>query len=116
MARPCREVPYPEGGIASRRVENQQDLLVAGIQEAYLVEELAYLLNLSEFMSFFREPKGNTYQAGSWACQEVVGNLVAGLVGAAACLQRVSIQDPSSIYPSVYTHQQGIQAAYLPEA
>lgn len=75
---PCQEAPYLEVGIAHRQAESQQDLLVAGIQEAYLVEELAY-------------------QAGSWACQEVVGNLAAGLVGAAA-------------------YQQGIQAAYHPGA
>lgn len=41
-------------------------------------------VNLSESMSFARDSKSNTYRAGSWACQEVVGNLVAGLVGAAA--------------------------------
>lgn len=78
MARPCQEAPYPEVGTACRQAESRQDLLVAGIQEACLVEELAY-------------------QVGNWACQEVVGNLVEGLEGAAAC-------------------QQGIQAAYHPEA
>jgi hypothetical protein len=73
-------------GTAYRQAESQQGLLVAGIQEAYLVGELAYLSNLSEFVSLLRAYRSNTYQAGSWACQEVVGNLVAGLVGAAACL------------------------------
>jgi hypothetical protein len=48
---PCQEAPYLEVGIAHRQAESQQDLLVAGIQEAYLVEELAYLENLSDFMS-----------------------------------------------------------------
>ena len=84
--RPYQEVPYREVGTAYRQAESQQDLLVAGIQEACLVEELAYLSNLSDFISFARGPKSNTYQVGSWACQEVVGILVAGLVGAAACL------------------------------
>lgn len=83
---PCQEAPYLEVGIAHRQAESQQDLLVAGIQEAYLVEELAYLENLSDFMSSARDSNCNTYQAGSWACQEVVGNLAAGLVGAAAYL------------------------------
>lgn len=83
---PCQEAPYLEVGIAYRQAESQQDLLVAGIQEAYLVEELAYLEKLSDFVSFARDLNSNTYQAGSWAYQEVVGSLVAGLVGAAACL------------------------------
>lgn len=83
---PCQEAPYLEVGIAHRQAESQQDLLVAGIQEAYLVEELAYLENLLDFMSSARDSNCNTYQAGSWACQEVVGNLAAGLVGAAAYL------------------------------
>ena len=116
MARPCQEAPYLEVGTACRQVESRQDLLVAGIQEACLVEELASLSRLSDFMSFAREPRNNTYQVESWAFQGVVGILVAALVGAAACLQKVSIQYPRSIYPYAYTHQQGIQAAYHPEA
>ena len=83
---PCQEAPYLEEGIACLQAESQQDLLVAGIQEACLVEELAYLETLSDFMSSARDSNCNTYQAGSWACQEVVGNLAAGLVGAAAYL------------------------------
>ena len=86
VVRPCQEAPYLEAGIAYRQAESQQDLLVAGIQEACLVEEPAYLCNLSDFMSFAREPRSNTYQVGSWACQEVVGNLVEDLEGAGACL------------------------------
>lgn len=86
MARLCQEVPCPEAGTACRQVESRQDLLVAGIQEACLVEEPAYLSHLSDFMSFARDPKSNTYQVGSWACQEVVGNLVEDLEGAGACL------------------------------
>lgn len=116
VARPCQEAPYLEVGTACRQVESRQDLLVAGIQEACLVEELAYLSRLSDFMSFAREPRNNTYQVESWAFQGVVGILVAGLEGAAACLYKVSIQYPRSIYPYAYTHQQGIQAAYHPEA
>jgi hypothetical protein len=50
VARPYQEAPFPGVGIACRRVESQQDLLVAGIQEACLVEELAYLSKLSDFM------------------------------------------------------------------
>lgn len=86
MAHPCQEAPYPEVGTACRQVESRQGLLVAGIQEACLVEELAYLSRLSDFMSFARESRSNTYQVENWACQEVVGNLVEGLEGAAACL------------------------------
>ena len=113
VARPCQEAPYPEVGTACRQVESRQDLLVAGIQEACLVEELAYLETLSDFMSSARD---SNYQVESWAFQGVVGILVAGLEGAAACLYKVSIQYPRSIYPYAYTHQQGIQAAYHPEA
>jgi hypothetical protein len=85
-ARPCQEAPYLEAGIAYQQAESQQDHLVAGIQEACPVEELAYLLNLLESISFSLHSKSNTYQVGSWAFQEVVGNLVADLVEAAACL------------------------------
>jgi hypothetical protein len=86
VVRPCQEAPYLEAEIAYRQAESQQDLLVAGIQEAYPVEELAYLSNLSEFVSISLRSKSNTYQAGNWAFQEVVGILVADLVEAAACL------------------------------
>ena len=86
VVRPCQEAPYLEAGIAYRQAESQQDLLVAGIQEASPVEELACLSNLSEFVSFSLRSKSNTYQVGNWAFQEVVGNLVADLVEAVACL------------------------------
>ncbi len=59
---------------------------MAGIQEAYPVEELAYLSNLSESISFPLNLKSNTYQVGNWAFQEVVGILVADLEEAVACL------------------------------
>lgn len=52
---PCQEAPYLEAGIACQQAESQQDLLVAGIQEAYPVEERAYLSNLSESVSFSLE-------------------------------------------------------------
>jgi hypothetical protein len=50
------------------------------------VEELAYLSNLSESISFPLILKSNTYQVGNWAFQEVVGILVADLEEAVACL------------------------------
>ena len=52
MVHPFQEAPFQEVEIACRQAENQQDRLMAGILEAYPVEELAYLSNWSELMSF----------------------------------------------------------------